>query len=481
MPGPERLHDHPPPIRAALRHVLMALSTVAILSGCTALSIPSLQPSLPSRWRDTASNAAPTVPTVNLQDWWHTFGDTQLDSLVNRALAGNLDVAQAGERLRAARAAHAHPAAQFLPQLHAKTEDAIDPDATASFFVAGFDATWELGLFGRSQAVRRLADGEIGQADAALRAARVTVVAEVARNWLQLRAAQAATDRLTAVLEARRRIYQFERTRRRLHLSDDETLDQARAALAQAHSALVEPSVAANDAMQALAVLLGQTQPEPAWQQPGRLPALKDWRLAAVPADLLRARPDILKAEAQVLTAAGEAGLAHASKFPNVAIGGSLVWATNLTTHRNTSQHGLGSIGPVIDIPLFDWGLRAAKAKAGDHELQAAVWDYRSAVLQGASEVQTALGRLRADADREQASADALTALDDARNRVEHRVALGLASGLQLSQAVATREQAALSLVQAQAQRGLDFVALFKALGGAPMPGQEQAISREPG
>jgi outer membrane protein TolC len=324
-----------------------------------------------------------------------------------------------------------------------------------------------------------LAKGEVGQADAALRAARVTVVAEVARNWLQLRAAQEATDRLTAVLHARQRIYEFERVRQRLRLSDGAALDQARLAVAQAQGTLAEPNAAANDATQALTVLLGQTQAEPAWQEPGRLPTLKDWRLAAVPADLLRARPDILHAEAQVLTAAGEAGLAHAAMFPNVAIGGSLVWATNLTTHRNTSQHGLGSIGPVIDVPLFDWGLRAANAEATDHGLQAAVWAYRSAVLQGAAEVQTALGRLRADADREQASADTLAALDDARRRVDRRVALGLASALELAQAVATREQAALSLVQAQAQRGLDFVALFKALGGAPAP--VQAVNGEPG
>lgn len=441
------------------------------LCGCASTPLPPLHAPVPAHWQHgTGSDASP--PT-DLTGWWHAFGDPQLDALVDRALARNLDVAQAVERLRAARALHRSDDKRFLPQLHAKTEDAIDPDASASFFVAGFDALWELDLFGRGTAVQRQAQGDLGEAAADLRAARVSLVAEVVRNWLELRAAQRQVQWLGRIRDARSRQLDRLKVRQRLQLAGIVEIEQASAALDEAVAAVTEPREAAAASAQELAVLLGQVEPDPAWLANGPLPALGAWRMVQTPADLLRSRPEILHAQAAVLRAAGDAGIARADRYPSLAIGGSLVWSTNLTTHRRTNDNALASVGPVIDIPLFDWGMRAAQAHASDHALRASVFAYRQAVLQGAAEVETALARLARRDEDEHACAAALASLTRVDEAMHKRVALRLAGPSDQTDSAIARDQAALALDVARTRRSLAFVALFKALGGAPLPAGE--------
>jgi len=449
------------------------------LAGCTAPPLPALRPPTPAQWRTVADT--PAAPPTDLHGWWHAFGDAGLDRLVDQALARNLDVAQALEHLRAARAMQRRADERFRPELHAKTEDAIDPDASASFFVAGFDAVWELDLFGRGTAVQRTSQGELAGAAADLRAAQVTLVAEVVRNWLELRAAQQQQHWLTQIRDARRQQSDLLAVRAHLQLASAQDTAQAQAALAQAEADLSEPRASIATSAQQLAVLLGQSEPDPAWFDAAPPPTLGRWHLAQAPADLLRSRPEIAHAQAEVLRAAGAAGLARADRYPRVALGGSLVWSTNLTTHRRTDDNALASLGPIIDIPLFDWGMRAAQAHASEHELKASVLAYRQAVLQGVAEVETALARVREQDEYERHCADALRALGQADAIVARRVALKLASPAERAQSTIARDQAQLALAQARTRRGLAFVALFKALGGAPLPAVDtSALAQEP-
>jgi NodT family efflux transporter outer membrane factor (OMF) lipoprotein len=464
--------------RRAMRATLMAAWVT--LAGCASAPqrSPELAPPLPAQWRHAITDQAP-APT-DLHGWWHAFGDPELDTLIDQALRANLDVAQAVERLRAARTLRRHAYARYAPYLRAKTEDAIDPDASASFFVVGFDAVWELGLFGRAAASRQQAQSELDGAVADLRTARVSLVSEVTREWLELRAAQQREQLLVGIRDARRQQLDLLQVRQRLQLVPAPTVDQARAALAQAEAALVEPRQAIDAGAQRLAVLLGRNTPDPQWLQPGPAPELGAWRLDTTPADLLRTRPEIAHAEADVLRAAGEAGMAHAEMFPNIAIGGSLVWSTNLTTHRRTNDNGLGSVGPIIDIPLFDWGLRAAAAHAKKHELKAAVFAYRQAVLQGVAEVEIALGNLEQQRERERQSTLAAQALQRIDAATAERVTLKLASPLERAESTIASEQATLAQVDARTARGLAYVALYKALGGAPLPADDRDGNPDP-
>ena len=450
-------------------HVGMLGVLIFGLAGCAA-PLPRLAPPVPSQWQHVAASD-PARPT-DLHGWWHVFGDAELDALVERALAGNLDVAQAVERLRASRALHAHSGARYLPALGAHTDDAIDPDASASFFVAGFDASWELGLFGRAEGTRRESQGALDAGVADLNATRVTLVAEVVREWIDLRTAQQQEQLLQRISRQRRHAWELQRTRQRLQLAAPGAVDQAQAAWAQAEAALAAPRQAIDASTQRLAVLLGQNHPDPAWLQAGTPPELGAWRLDGTPAELLRTRPEIARAEADVLRTAGELALTHADLFPSIGLGASMVWATDINNnHRfSTTPNGIASVGPVIDIPLFDWGMRLAAMHAKAHELKASVLAYRQAVLQGVAEVETALGSLHQQHQREQQDTLAWQALQHADQAVQVRAGLQLGSPLDRVESQVAADQAALELADARAARSLAYVALFKALGGAPLP-----------
>lgn len=447
------------------------LAAGIMLAGC-AVEVPRLQPPIPAQWQHAlaAQAAAPT----DLRGWWRVFGDPALDALVEQALANNLDVAQAVERWRAARTLQRHAGDPYLPTLKASTSQAIDPDASASFLMAGFDASWELGLFGRSQGAQREARGALEASHAELQAARVSLVAEVVRNWIELRTAQAQLQQLQQIAELRDRQHALLATRQRLQLAPASAVAQAGAEAAQAQAALAAPRQAINQAAQRLAVLTGQNHPDPTWLKRGPAPQLGAWRLPGTPVELLRTRPEIAHAEAEVLRAAGELGLAHADRFPELGLGASMVWSTDLNNNRkHTVSNGLVSLGPVFSMPLFDWGLRKANEQAKSHELKAAVLGYRQAVLEGVGEVETALGTLDAQAQREQASLAAWQALQQADRATQTRVKLSLDSPLALADSQLAVDQAAVELLDARASQSLAYVALFKALGGAPLPADE--------
>lgn len=448
------------------------MALAILLAGCS-VRIPELKPPIPAQWQQARANQ--TAAPVDLHGWWHAFHDPALDALVDRALAGNLDVAEAVEHLRAARAMLRPARVRYWPGLKASTDQVVDPDASASYLVAGFDSTWEFGLFGRATGSRREAQGQLDASAAGLDAARVTLVAEVVRNWIELRTAQQQERLLQSMADLRARQLDLVTTRARLQLAATTDVDAARAASASAAAAVATPRQAVLAAAQRLAVLVGQNHPDPAWLVPGAQPELGAWQIDGAPADLLRTRPEIARAEANVLTAAGELGIARANRFPQLGLNASMIWATDLNNNRHrTVSNGLATMGPMVNIPLFDWGMRAAAAHAKSHELQAAVLAYRQAVLEGVAEVETSLNALAQQEQREQHQQTALEALQHAGAATATRVKLHLDSPLALADRQLATDQAELELLDTRASRGIAYVALYKALGGAPRPAPDR-------
>lgn len=455
---------------AARRAAVLLCAAIGVaLAGCSVEPLPALKPPLPDAWRHAPQGVAP--PAADLRGWWQALGDPALDGLIDRALRGNLDVAQAAERLKAARLIGGHAKDAYLPNVHGRTNDVVNPDTSASYFMVGFDASWEFPLFGAWQSTRRIADGQVGAAQAALRGAQVSLVAEVTRRWVELRSAQRQEGLLTAIRDAQQEKLRLLRTRVDLKLAPPAEAARAEADLARAEAALAEPRQAINANAQQLAVLLGQNEPDPAWLEPGAQPRLGDWQLTAAPADLLRTRPEIAGAEAEVIRAAGELGMSRADIYPHIGFGSSMQWSINIATnHRARNHEGIFSAGPVIDIPLFDWGQRVATAHAKDHDLNAALFAYRQAVLQGVAEAEVAMGDLEQLRGREQALAQAAQASGGGVAATRKRAELGLGSGLDLQDSLIDSHRAELELAAAIAQRDLAYVSLYKALGGAPMP-----------
>ncbi|WZB72500.1 TolC family protein [Achromobacter xylosoxidans] len=184
--------------------------------------------------------------------------------------------------------------------------------------------------------------------------------------------------------------------------------------------------------------------------------------------DLLRTRPDIREAEAEVLRAAARLGMARSALYPRLSLGGSVLYAYNMTQNRRSNKTSFRG-GPTIDIPLWDWGARQAQVKAGEQGIAAALAGYRKAVLSGVSEVEESLSALARERER-------IAALDEARRVLDRRngsqrklASLGLSSpydGLEGRRALPLLE-AQSDVALARGARTLAFVALYKALGGA--------------
>ncbi|WP_232434429.1 TolC family protein [Pseudomonas asplenii] len=463
-----KLPQHLAPARVPCALLLV----LTLLGGCSVAPLPDLQPPTPDTWRNAPAGVRPLQADLN--QWWRAFGDAQLDALVERALQHNLDVAQAVERLRATRLLSQHAQDSYRPSLAIQSRDAISPDTSTSNYLVGFDAQWELPLFGVRQSTDRLARGNEALAQADLRSAQVSLVAEVSRRWIELRSAQRTQQQLVAVQQALREKLRLLRVREQLKLATPVEIAEAQAELARADMALGEPWQAINHHAQQLALLLGQSEPDPLWLQPGPPPQLGQWQLSSVPADLLRTRPEITGAEALVMRAAGEAGLSRAEIYPHISLGTSLQWSLNLDSNRKRTRSGdsLFSYGPGISIPLFDWGQRVARADARDHQLQAALLAYRQSVLVGVAEVETALGDLEQSRQREQSSRQAGKAVQSRLQALRQRVGLGLQSDLELKGAQVEQYYASVRQARASAERGIAYIALYKALGGAPLPGE---------
>ena len=457
------------------RPALCGILINCLLAGCVSTPLPDLAVALPAQWRQPSGNATLPASSPESREWWKVFADPQLDALVDQALAANLDVGQMQARLRAARALHAQANAPLRPNVHFRTSDPIDPDASASFLFAGFESTWELGLFGRSEAIHRLARADLETAQADVRLAQVSVTAEVAREWVELRTAQQREALLVAIRDAHRTQVEKLQQRRTLGLATPQEASQADAVLAQSEAALAEPRIATQIAAQSLAVLLGRSEPNPDWLLAGPAPRLGAWHMTSIPADLLRTRPDIAREEAAVLHAAGELGIARADRYPSISIGGSIVWSTSEIEARPTNTNAIGALGPIIDIPLFDWGMRKAQADAKGDLLQAAALTYRKTVLTAVAEVENVLESLEQQRLREQADAQAWQALDDSARHSRQRRQLGLASGLNVLTADVDRDEAGLQLLDARSARALEYIALGKTLAGVSMASAKPA------
>jgi outer membrane protein, multidrug efflux system len=458
---------------------LLPALVLTVLAGCSA-PLPELKPPVPQSWRNAAvSPPGPAQP--DLQHWWLAFNDPGLNAVVQRALENNLDVAAATEHVIAARTLYRHATDKYLPSLRADTNQVIEPNASASYFIAGFDALWEMPFFGALKSTHRLANGTLDAAHAQLQSTYVTLVAEVVRCWVELRTAQEQARLLTSVRDANREKLRLLQVRADLKLVSPSDVANAKAELARSEMALTDPQRAINANAQQLAVLLGQPEPDADWLESGTQPQLGDWQMTSAPADLLRTRPEIASAEAEVLRAAGEAGISRADIYPHIGLGASLDWSLTLLSHHNVFRSGEGifSAGPVVDMPLFDWGMRVSRAHARNHELQASVYAYRQAVLQGVAETETAMSDLQQLHLREAAAEQAVQALDGNTAALDKRRGLGLSSTLELQDAMVAQQNARLELISTRAQRDLAYVSLYKALGGAPLPPVDVAADYE--
>ncbi len=467
-----------------------------MLSGCLSpAQLPDAHQPVPADWRNRGEPAPAAV--VAPADWWAVFRDPTLDALAAAALSNNLTLAEAGHRLQAARAVARQAAASRLPQLGAIGEvqrqqrvlgadgpgefanetggtefpsgnvPFVPSDRASGYYQAGFDASWEIDLFGRLAATADSARAGAGVAQADWQQARVTVIAELVRCYVELRGAQRRSALLAqSVADQRERIV-LTREKRAAGVASDFDVERALAGAAELAARRAVSDQAVQQAAQRIALLTGEPEPDDRWLTASAQPAVPPVALRAVPADLLRTRPDIRRAERAIEQAAAELRVSNAERFPRVNLIGDIVVSGNLVGMPLPGRSTVGSGALSVTIPLLDWGARRAAVRAREAELAAAIVAYRHAVLEGIEETENALNALAAERRR---AAELALHVDAARRTDAHAALLrqrGMTSRLErLEAGLATRE-ADLAAADALEKQGLAVVALHKAIGGA--------------
>ena len=426
----------------------------------------------PAFHRANLAVAAPSPPPAR---WWTALNDPELDKLVDAALAGSPDVHAAEARLRQSRALFTERQRDKLPSgsasagfIYANIPGGVLPGSSGTelkLYNAGFDATWEIDLFGGKQ---RAAESAADQADAVqanLDDVRVSLAAEVARVYVQLRDQQQRRDiaEQSVKLEAQTVDLAAQRNGRGVESSLD--LERLRAQMETTRELLIPLQSDIEGSLDRLAVLTG------------REPGVLDAELAATaavpelpaqvpvgdPADLLRRRPDIRAAERKLAAQNAVIGQRTADLFPKVNLIGLLGWGSADLGRLFDGTTGLAA--PVLQWNALDFGRTRARidqARAGRDEAEA---QYEGTVLNALGEVETALARLghaRQDViARARVNASAVRAAELMRQRQS----AGVASVVDVIDTERTRLSAEQDLLVAKAALIDDYVALQKSLG----------------
>ncbi len=470
---------------------LLALAAAGLLSGCKVG--PTYQPperQAPHQWSEPLAGGE-TSRNADLAQWWTTFKDPELVSLVDRALLANLDLRQAQARLREARALRGVAGSALGPSLDARGNagrerqsanqpllgDMLPPGTamTSDVYQAGFDASWELDIFGGKRRGREAADAALAAAGYGLADAQASLVAEVASNYAAARGYQRRLVIAHENLLAQRDIVALARSRYQQGFTSSLEAEQAATVLAQTESQVPALEAALQRALHHLEVLLGQApgslgqelaEVAPIPISPAEVPA-------GLPADLVRRRPDIRVAERRLAEASARVGVAMADFYPRLSLTGSFGWESSRSGSLFTPASTTWSWGPAFHWPIFDAGRIRANVRVQDARREQALAAYDKAVLAGFEDVENSLVSYAKEQARNvplrAAVASSTRALEVARQQYDS----GLTSFINVLDAERTVYLAQDNLVQSDQAVVQDLIALFKALGGgwpAPVP-----------
>jgi NodT family efflux transporter outer membrane factor (OMF) lipoprotein len=482
------------------RIVLVAL-LLAPLADCTVG--PNFKPPIPdvpTAWSPSASPATSgqpsqvtAAPADHAAAWWTSFNDPELTSLIARAADANLDAKEAVLRISEARAQRDVSASAHWPSLSVNSSAQInrlsESTPTGSLFSKvgqfpglsgvsipnpysqyqlGFDASWEIDLFGR---VRRSVEAANADTQASVedsRAVLITTLGDVGRAYIDLRGAQAKRQILQQTIAAERELLDLASQRRRAGLSSDIDLVRAaaEASSAEAQLPLLDRQITEdiNQLSKLIAREPGALRAELDGAQP--IPAVPPRVPIGLPADLARRRPDIREAEARLHGATARVGVAVADLYPKLTLsadGG--LQAESLSMLTNWASRFLVA-GPTLELPIFDAGRRRATVRLQDARAKEAVIDYRRTVLTALNEVDDALAAYGADQARQVALGETVARDRDAVDLARQRYAAGVAAFIDVLDAERTLQQNQLLLADGATAVSTDLVVLYKALGG---------------
>ena len=450
-----------------------------LLAGCATVGpdyVPS-EVSAPGLWSAQLEGGltAGRVDAQALANWWSTLNDPLLTKLVERSIEGNLDLRQARNRVREARARRGISEADRFPTVDttgsarlSRSSEETGSGSERELYAAGFDATWELDLFGGIQRSIEAAEADLEASEEHLRDVLVTLVAEVALNYVEVRSFQARLSTAEANRDVQDETYKLVRSRFEAGLTSQLDVEQAKANLENTRSQIPTLEIRLEQAKNRLAVLLGDNpgsvHDELSSRQP--IPVTPFEIAVGVPADVLRRRPDVRRAERELAAQTARIGVATAELYPKFTLLGSIgLEALSLGKLFSTGARFHGA-GPRVTWAIFDAGRIRRSIEVQNALQEKALIEYEGAILTALEDVENALVAYAKEQVRRQslmeASQASQRAVDLARNQY--------LSGLTDFQSVLDAQRSLLSLkdrlAESEGQVTSNLIMLYKALGG---------------
>ncbi|GGF30001.1 RND transporter [Aliidongia dinghuensis] len=468
-----------PLIHRPLLHRLCPFVLAGLAAACTVG--PDYKPdemAVPADWTEAKPPGTDQVALERLRNWWASFNDPVLNRLVEQVIAGNEDLKIARQRLIEARAARAIAGSVDYPQVQAKaarlqsnSSTTVDyPPGIGQYrtWELGFDASWEIDIFGGTRRAKEAADADIGAAIEDRRAILVSLLGELAGDYASLRASQLRLDIANRNIEASRKAFDLTQQEFQRGLGTDLEVAQARAQWDNVRAA--PPALRASIARlaHAIALLLGGfpgdlekelSKPAPLMAVPATLPV-------ALPSETLVNRPDIRRAERRYAAATARIGVATADLFPHFSIPLMLEPTSGTIGSLFLAKSLDWSVGLAAGTLIYDGGKTDARIESAKAAAEASRIGYEETVRGAFRDVEDALVNFQTETERNGTLKEAAADSDLAQDRATKLYSAGLTDFLK----VLDSERAAFAAEDLEAQSRLalvqDVIALYKALGG---------------
>ncbi|MGD0827389.1 MAG: efflux transporter outer membrane subunit [Desulfobaccales bacterium] len=475
------------------------------ISGC--MVGPDFQaphPEAPSSWAGVTKAPAPPQPAVattqpaELTQWWKRFADPTLTQLVEDALKTNLNLQLAVANLRQARAARGIAIGGLWPAitgsaeyLRETTSGATQPSKgtaglSQNLYQAGFDAAWEIDLFGGLRRNVESADAGVQAAIEGISNVQVTIAAEVALNYVQLRGYQQQIVTAQKNLKAMQNTALITRQKAGAGFASALDVANADASVANTEAQIPVFETSARQAIYALSILLARPPADLLKQltPTGDIPGVPARIPAGLPSDLLRRRPDIRQAEAQLHAATAQIGVATADLFPKFSLTGAVSWQSNLLNSWLTVASQTGSFGPSVTWQIFQGGAIVSNIRVQEALRDQAFITYRQTVLGAFQDVENALIAFAKEQEHYKSLKDSVAANSKAFDLSLKLYTEGLLEFLNVLVAQNSLYAAENALVQSNSNISTDLIALYKALGGGweqapPMPVVKEEVAEK--
>jgi NodT family efflux transporter outer membrane factor (OMF) lipoprotein len=444
------------------------------------------QPKLnaPPQWTESMAGGE-TNSALATADWWKHFHDSELDSLIDRSVRSNLDLRIAQARVREERAQYGIASADLWPTLdgsssYARQRQSEHQPVLGSLplppgvpfendvYQAGFDAAWEIDVFGAKRRAKEAAGAQVSASEFGRRDVLITLLGDVARNYVDLRGYQGRLAIAHENIEAQEKVLAITRDRFEKGLSSDLDVQQASTVLATTRAEVPTLESSIQTSTHRLEVLMGQ-QPgslQTELSQASPIPAQPPIVPVGLPSELLLRRPDIRQAERQLAAATANIGVAKADLFPKFFLTGAAGLQSVNTSDWFDSGSRFWSVGPTMQWRIFDAGRIRSNIKVQTARQDEALASYEQTVLTGFEEVENGLVLYAKEQVRRRSLQDAVASSQKSLDTANQLYANGLTDFLRVLDAERSLYQAQDALVQSDRTISANLISLYKSLGG---------------